>query len=63
MGGVKTEQASSQWCLVTGQELMGRNTKFSLSIRKIFCSVRVVEQWNRLPKVVVESPSLEMFRQ
>ena len=51
MGGRKTEQASSQWCPVTGQEQ-----------RKISCSVRVVEQWNRSPKDVVESPSLEMFK-
>ncbi|KFV83552.1 hypothetical protein N308_07321, partial [Struthio camelus australis] len=36
--------------------------KFCLNMRKNFFTVRVREHWNRLPREVVESPSLEIFR-
>ena len=35
--------------------------KFQLNMRKNFFPVRVPEQWHRLPREVVESPSLETF--
>jgi len=39
-----------------------KQRKFQLNMRKNFFPLRVMEPWHRLPREVVESPSLEIFK-
>jgi len=39
-----------------------KQRKLDLNMRKNFFPLRVMEHWNRLPREVVDSPSLEIFK-
>lgn len=54
----KTEPHAIQWHSVTGKEAMSMNRRLCLN----FFTMRVIEQWNKLPREIVESPSLEIFK-
>jgi len=49
-------QDKGQWAQTEAQEVLNVN------MRKNFFPLRVMEHWNRLPREVVESPSLEIFK-
>jgi len=39
-----------------------KQRKFRLNMRNIFFTLRVTEHWNRLPREIVDSPFLEIFK-
>ena len=45
-----------------GNSFKLRQGRFRLSIRRNFLTQKVVMHWNRLPREIVDAPSLETFK-
>ena len=64
--GKKTESDSVSSERTTGKHkahLLGlRDKKFHLNTRENLLTLRMIEHWNKLPRNLKESPSLEIFK-
>jgi len=62
MEGCNEEGARIFSVVPSGNGHKMKHRRFSLNIRKHFFTVSMAEHWQRFPREVVKSPSLEIFK-
>ena len=65
-GGTKTDEDKLLLLVCSNRTrrngLYPEHRKFHTNMQKTFFMVKVMEHWNRLPREIVESPSMETFK-